>query len=145
ELHPGDVLRVGNSHLRLEAAHAAVPEPPPSPPPPKELGPAPHLPADRLAELAGHSLGHFQLKVLLGNGHSGVVFQAQDLKANHLVALKVLAPPFPANDQELQHFARVLKPTLPLRHPNLISLYGVGKSGPYCWIAREYIEGECLT
>jgi serine/threonine protein kinase len=144
ELHPGDVLRVGNSHLRLEMAHADAPEPPPDPAPPKELGPAPLLPADRLDELVGHSLGHFQLKALVGKGHSGVVFQAQDLKANHLVTLKVLAPPFPASDQELQHLARVLKPTLSLRHPNLISLYGAGKSGAYCWISREYIEGECL-
>jgi serine/threonine protein kinase len=142
ELHLGDVLRVGNSHLRLEAGAAVVESPLPSP---KEPGPAPTLPGDRLEELAGYTLGHFRLGRLLGKGHSGVVFRAQDLKANQVVALKVLSPAFPATDQELQRFIRVLKTTLPLRHPNLISLFGAGKTGPYCWISREYIEGECLT
>ena len=33
---------------------------------------------------------------------------------------------------------------LPLRHPNLVSLYAAGKTGPYCWVAMEYIAGENL-
>ena len=34
---------------------------------------------------------------------------------------------------------------LPLRHPNLVTLYGAGKTGPYCWAAMEFVEGESLT
>src|SRR5262249_43106305 len=44
ELADGDVLRVGNSHLRLEpAVVAAAPKPPPGTP-----EPLPHLPTERL-------------------------------------------------------------------------------------------------
>jgi eukaryotic-like serine/threonine-protein kinase len=56
--------------------------------------------------------------------------------------LKVLAPEFPASAGELQQFAQALKEATPLRHPNLLTLFGAGKSGPRCWIAREYVDGE---
>src|SRR5262249_41929647 len=31
---------------------------------------------------------------------------------------------------------------LPLRHPNLVTLYGAGKTGPHCWMSMEYVAGE---
>jgi serine/threonine-protein kinase len=38
-----------------------------------------------------------------------------------------------------------LKTVLPLRHPNLVTLYGAGKTGPFCWVAMEYVDGESMT
>jgi serine/threonine protein kinase len=141
ELRLGEVLRVGNSHLRLEVADAAAPAPS-SQPPAKEPPRLPVLPFDRLDELTGHKLGHFEVGTVLGRGHHGVVFRAHDLKTAQAVALKVLAPEFPKNDAEMQQFARVLKTRLALRHPNLVTLYGGGKTGPYCWLALEHVEGD---
>src|SRR5262249_23182777 len=80
----------------------------------------------------------------LGRGHVGMVFRATDLKDNRTVALKVLHPAFPKNEQELQPFSQAIKSLLALRHANLVTVYGAGKSGPYCWIAPEYVEGENL-
>jgi serine/threonine protein kinase len=154
EMRTGDVLRIGNSHLRLtphdasvaeeviedaEVVEDAEPEAAPA-----EPGKLPHLPADRLGELTGHLLGHFEVGSLLGTGFAGAVFRANDKKSGQVVALKVLSPQFPANDHEMQVFIKVIKAALPLRHPHLITLLGAGKAGPYCWIAREYIEGESL-
>jgi len=34
---------------------------------------------------------------------------------------------------------------MPLRHPNLVTLFGAGKKGPYCWVAMEHVQGESLT
>jgi serine/threonine protein kinase len=34
---------------------------------------------------------------------------------------------------------------LPLRHPNLVQLFGAGRTGPYCWVAMEYVQGESMT
>src|SRR5262249_28736849 len=59
-----------------------------------------------------------------------------------VVALKVLAPTFPATSAELQQLAQALKAATPLQHPNLVSLFGAGKTGQHCWIAREHVEGE---
>ena len=44
----------------------------------------------------------------------------------------------------MQRFVRAMKTVLPLRHPNLVTLYGAGKTGPYCWAAMEYVEGESM-
>jgi serine/threonine-protein kinase len=34
---------------------------------------------------------------------------------------------------------------LPLRHPNLVALQAAGKTGAYCWVAMDYVDGESLT
>ena len=72
------------------------------------------------------------------------MFQAEDAKTGQTVALKVFSPQFPQGNQELQRFANVMKGILPLRHPNLVALYGAGKTTTYTWIAREFVEGESL-
>src|SRR5262249_37438550 len=118
ELLPGDVLRVGNSHLRLQTREQL---------PQEEGGPAkgvsnnlvegpvpfPRLPPEGLTELAAHPVGHYRVGQVLGQGHSGVVFHAHHRKDERDVALKVLSPRFPANDAEMQRFARVFQTALP--------------------------------
>ncbi len=103
------------------------------------------LPSERLGELSGSMLGHYRLNRVLARGQSGVVFRAWDVKRACDAAVKVLKPEFTRDDVEVRRFVRSMKTTLPLRHPNLISLYGAGKKGPYCWVAMEFIEGESLT
>jgi protein kinase-like protein/type III secretion system (T3SS) inner membrane Yop/YscD-like protein len=188
ELHHGDVVRMGNSHLLLEDVAVAAEAPPPPqddspvydvevlPDEAEEQAPefevevlpddqdentsaagtpgadalvqlvtmtsppAHPLPANRLKELVGHNLAHFQVEDVIRAGHTGMVFRARDLKRDLLVSLKVLAPDFPHSEKEMQQFVQVFKRVLPLRHPNLVSLLGVGKAGPFCWLASEFVE-----
>lgn len=149
-LHPGDILRIGNSHLKLEpheagtdpeedeeeAIEAEVVED-------DEPRPLPIVPYERLAELVSHTLSHYQIVDLLGQGHYGFVFKAKHAKGAE-VALKVLSPEFPADPQEMKVFVAALKDLLLLRHPNLVSLLNAGKTGPYCWMALEHVEGDSL-
>jgi serine/threonine-protein kinase len=107
--------------------------------------PAPQFPLERLHELSGHTLGSYMIKAVLGRGHFGVVFAAHDLKAGYDVALKVLSPEFPRGQAEMQTFAAALKPVLGLKHPNLVTLFKAGKSGPYCWLALEPVEGKSVA
>jgi pSer/pThr/pTyr-binding forkhead associated (FHA) protein len=167
ELRSGDVLRIGNSHLRLETAlsedefddeeevvaeeeeEIAVTveedEGSADEADDEESSSATHAPIDRLLKLEGQVLGHYRIGQLAGRGHFGLVFRAQDLKTNLVVALKVLSPDFPATGEELQRFVQALKTVTPLHHPNLVGLHGAGRTGQYCWIAREYVEGENVT
>ena len=105
----------------------------------------PHSPVDQLLELEGQTFGHFQIESLLGRGQSGLVFRAQDHKSKQTVSLKVLAADFPASDTELSRFVSALKTASSLHHPSLVTVNSAGKSGPYCWLSREYVEGESLT
>jgi serine/threonine protein kinase len=107
--------------------------------------PIPRLPADRLNELAGSTLGHFSLGPVLGEGHTGMVFKAKDLKSLRTVALRVLPSEFPKNDAERQRFVQAVKEMLHLDHVNLIKLYGAGKADAYHWLATEFVEGPSLA
>jgi eukaryotic-like serine/threonine-protein kinase len=82
---------------------------------------------------------------VLGRGHCGVVYRARDLKKNQEMALKVLDPDFPQNDQEMQVFVKALKVRFGLTHAKLVTLYSAGRTGPYCWIAQELVQGENLA
>lgn len=174
ELKHGDVVRMGNSHLRVEDCDIAAKEAPPEEDVPDldievlpedaaeeeivvepveegaEAGAeasgavtaveAEPLPGERLKELVGHPLAHFEVEEVIGMGKCSVVFQARDMKKDQLVALKVLAPDFPHTDAETKRYVAVWKEVMPLRHPNLVSLYAVGKTGPFCWLATELVE-----
>src|SRR5205807_7889235 len=101
--------------------------------------------AERLAELTGNKLSHYDIGPVIAKGQSGLIFKAYDFKGDRDVAFKVLWPEFSQNEDDMQRFIRAMKTMMPLRHANLVTLYGAGKTGPYCWIAMELVNGESLT
>ena len=150
DLQLGDVMRIGNSYLRLEERDAALPEEQEesetaAPPASNAPGKLPQLPPDRLGELTGHILGNFKLGPLLGQGPYGPVFRAHDTKRDQAVAVKVLPAVFPADTEEMRRFVAAVKPVLFLQHPGLVPLRGIGKTGPYVWLSMQLIVGESLA
>ncbi len=142
-MQPNDVINVGTSQLRYDVE---LPPPPPVEEEEEEEGnPEEAETPEQLCPLKGTKLGHFQIGDVVAVGGSGVVFKAQDLKDNREVALKVYLPEFAQGEEDLQRFIRAVKTMLPMRHPNLVTLYGGGKTGPFCWMSMEYVEGESLT
>jgi serine/threonine protein kinase len=138
----GDVIQIGDTQVRvqmgdfpLNVALAALAGSPtmPNPTPPNP---------DELQSLSDTTLGHYEIGPVIGKGRIGMVFHATDTKDQRPVALKVLLREFSKNDEEMQRFIRGMKTTMPLKHPNLVSLYGAGKTNGYCWIAMEFIAGE---
>ena len=61
------------------------------------------------------------------------------------MAVKVLDPSFSQSEAAVKRFVEAMKLVLPLRHPNLVKVYGAGKTGPHCWVAMEYVSGESLA
>lgn len=104
----------------------------------------PPLPAERLGELAGQPLGHFDLDGWLGQSLRGAMFAATNTRNGEPVALKVFDPRFPASPEERQRFEQAMKLALPIRHPHLVPLLGAGKVEGYYWLAREFVEGESI-
>jgi serine/threonine protein kinase len=144
ELKVGDILRIGNTQMRVQDPDNETAET--LPPPPSNIPRRPVLlTSAKLPELTGHKLSHYDVGPVLAKGQSGLTFRAYDFKGERDVALKVLWPEFSHNEDDMQRFIRAMKTMLPLRHPNLVTLHGAGKTGPYCWIAMELVEGESLT
>jgi serine/threonine-protein kinase len=139
----GDVVQVGDTQLRLQVGdyHLDV-----------ALAHGPAKPAavpaarqEQLEALSGCQLAHYDVGPVIGTGSSSIVFHATDTGDNRPVALKVLRPEFSRDEEEMQRFIRAIKTVLPLRHPNLVTLHGAGKTGPHCWMAMEYLAGENMT
>jgi pSer/pThr/pTyr-binding forkhead associated (FHA) protein len=143
-LKPGDVIQVGDTQLRFQHGDAPL-----DVALAQSAGAKPEAkPADkgvRLASLVGKTLARFDITMAIGGGRSSTVFHATDTKDDRPVALKVLNPEFSADKEEVERFIRAIETMLPLKHPNLIRLYGAGKTGQYCWVAMEYVAGENLT
>jgi hypothetical protein len=120
----------------------ATPKPPPTPTPSPK--PATDLP-DRADELPGHELSHYRVDKMIARGRTGFVFQATDLKLRRQVALKVMPPAYAQDERNRDQFTKAMKLALPLRNPNIVPVLGAGKSGPFCWVAMELVNGESLT
>jgi serine/threonine protein kinase len=141
ELKPGDLIRVGDTELRFlldsESSEETL-----------MTAPAANKPAaskDDLSALLGKSISHFEIQRIIAKGSTGVVFLARDTQGQQPVALKILWPAISTNEEEMQRFIRAMKTMLPIRHPNLVAILNAGKTGPHCWIAMEFVEGESLT
>jgi serine/threonine protein kinase len=141
-LRPGDVIQVGDTQIRFQLEDVAdLSTKVAAPAPPKPAAQSPQ----QVLELTGTTLSHYEIGPVVAKGRTGVIFRARDTKHDRPVAFKVLWTEYSRNDEEMQRFVRAMKTMLPLRHPNLVSLYGAGKAGPFCWIAMEFVEGESLT
>jgi serine/threonine protein kinase len=141
ELTGGEVIRIGNTELRFNAGRE---DPTTVAPAPKPAAATP-VATEGLGGLIGQTLKHYRVEAQIAKGASGAVFRATDTDDGRTVALKVLQPEFSRNDEEMQRFVRAMKTVLPLRHPNLVALYAAGKTGPFCWTAMEYVDGESMT
>ena len=108
-------------------------------------GRAPTVDPNSLVTMVGTSISKYQLESVLAVAKSGVVFRAKDPEKERTVAFKVLTPGFTSSEEQRDRFVRAMKTMLPIRHPNIVRIYNAGKSGPYCWAAMEFIEGENLT
>src|SRR5205823_7640800 len=141
-LTPGSVLRVSNTHMRLEVGPFA--DAPPGPAGNSGVLRPPSKGAARVSEAPPEApvFGHYRLGPVLGRGYSGVVHRATDVRTDRPAALKVFPAGFPAAAAEQERFARALRAVQPVRHPNLVTPLGAGRTGTHCWLAREFIDGE---
>lgn len=144
-LKMGDIVKVGDTQLRLQVGDLPLDVALAQSAGAKKLVAGVKAASgqlDELHDLVGQTLSHYEINMVIGTGRTSVVFQATDTKDQRPVALKVLQPEFAADEEEVQRFIRAVKTMLPLQHPNLVKLYGAGKTNNQCWVAMEYIAGE---
>lgn len=144
-LMPGDILRIGQTRLQFfdapdEPANAeiidAVPVETPAPP---------RGAAAWARQFVNEKISHFKIGSILGKGNSGYIFHARDTQRNRPIAMKVLDPAIAKDDAAVKRFIDAMKSVLPLKHPNIVRVYGAGKTESNCWVAMEYVPGENLA
>jgi serine/threonine protein kinase len=92
----------------------------------------------------GTKLGRYEIRSQIGAGGMGEVYLAQDTKLERTVALKILPASVASDRQRMQRFIQEAKAASGLNHPNILTVYEIGRAGPIHFIATEFIDGETL-
>ena len=89
--------------------------------------------------------GRYELIEKIGEGGMAVVYKAKCRLLNRYVAIKILRPEYTKDEQFIENFKRESQAAAGLSHPNIVSVYDVGKEGNIHFIVMELIEGKTLS
>jgi len=91
-------------------------------------------------------LGRYEVLGELGQGAMGVVYRAKDPLIDRVVAIKTINLGLALDEKEEyeSRFYQEAKAAGRLNHPNIVTIYDVGKSGDVAYIAMEFLEGREL-
>ncbi len=90
-------------------------------------------------------LGQFEVEEIIGQGTTGSVYRARQLRMDRPVAVKVLRPELAREPVVVERFHREAKAVAKLSHPNIITVHLVAETEqglPY--LVMEYVQGEDL-
>ena len=100
---------------------------------------------NRAPSLVGRQVGPYKIHSLLGVGGMGEVYLAQDPRLDRAIALKILPTELASDPDRMRRFVREAKAASALKHPNVATIYEIGKSEEFHFIAMEYVEGQTLA
>ncbi len=91
-------------------------------------------------------LGRYEVVGELGQGAMGVVYKATDPLIDRIVAIKTITLSLAQEerDEYEARFYQEAKAAGRLSHPNIVTIYDVGRSGDIAYIAMEFLQGREL-
>jgi len=91
-------------------------------------------------------LGRYEILSELGQGAMGVVYKAVDPLIDRTVAIKTINLNLSGDelDDFEERFNREAKSAGRLNHPNIVTIYDVGRADHVAFMAMEYLEGREL-
>jgi serine/threonine protein kinase len=104
-----------------------------------------------LPEQAVQRFEHYELvtgedgkPVELGRGAMGVTYKAFDVDLHCPVTLKVISERYLGDELARARFLREARAAASVRHPNVASVFHLGRTGSSYFYAMEFAEGETL-
>ena len=142
------LLRVELAERFPEVGSAIACLPAPTPPP-SWPSTAPDGPPDGGRAAKGRPkwprLPGYEILGELGEGGMGIVYQARQVGAGRVVALKMIRPGLYAGPDHLARFRREAEATARLQHPNIVQILDVSESAGQPYFSLEYCGGGSLA
>src|SRR5580700_5404135 len=83
--------------------------------------------------------------VELGRGAMGVTYKAFDVNLRCPVTLKVISERYLGDESARLRFLREARAAASVRHPNVASVFHLGRTGGNYFYAMEFVDGETLA
>src|ERR1700693_1367234 len=106
---------------------------------------------DSSPALLAHRFEHYELvkgedgkPIELGRGAMGVTYKAFDVDLQYPVTLKVISERYLSDEFARLRFLREARAAASVRHPNVASVFHLGRSGENYFYAMEFVDGETL-
>jgi predicted Ser/Thr protein kinase/dienelactone hydrolase len=94
--------------------------------------------------MIGETISHYRIIEKLGEGGMGIVFKAQDLTLDRLVALKFLPQDLIRDPEAKERFVHEAQAASALDHANICTVHEIGQHDGQTFIVMGYYEGETL-
>ena len=93
----------------------------------------------------GERLGRYEIVGPLGAGGMGEVYRARDTELQREVAVKVPPEELASDLERLNRFEREAKAVAALAHPNVLTVFDVGRREGQTYLVFEMLEGSTLA
>ncbi|HEX2523696.1 MAG TPA: serine/threonine-protein kinase, partial [Terriglobia bacterium] len=94
--------------------------------------------------MVGQTFLKYRIDQKVGTGGMGEVYLAQDTQLGRRVALKLLPAHLTQEERRVQRFEREACAASALNHPNILTVYEIGRVSNTFFIAMEFVDGQTL-
>lgn len=95
--------------------------------------------------MIGKLLGNrYEIIEQLGGGGMAIVYKGKDTILNRMVTIKLLRSEYTSDEDFVRRFRREAQSVASLSHPNIVSIYDVGKESDLHYLVMEFVDGEDL-
>jgi serine/threonine protein kinase len=115
------------------------------------VGESEHLSKEGGPTSSAHRFENYELMldkegrpIELGRGAMGITYKALDVDLRCPVTLKVISERYLGEQPARLRFLREARAAASVRHPNVASVFPLGRTGSSYFYAMEFVEGETL-